>query len=110
MLAAASQETGELHYMTLRDRGFRKDDVIAFLKILKLNFKHVHLAILLDNHMSFKSKDVMTAAYDLDIVLLYQIPERPEFNGMKDIWTHVYAHYGHEKGKYLNGGRSWDNQ
>lgn len=109
-IAAATETTGELHYSTLKGRGFRKEDVVAFFRILKRFYGKTPLAIFMDNQSSFKANIVKYAATDLDIVLLYNIPARPDFNGVEGIWFHVKSYYGLEKKKYLMAGKHWDNE
>ena len=110
MIAASSMTTGEIHWETLKKAGFKTDNVIAFLKALRKRHGKWPLAVFWDNQSSFKSNDVKYAASDLDIVLIYNIPARPDLNGMENVWVHVKADYRHNKMKHLLAGLSWDHE
>ena len=50
------------------------------------------------------------AAADLDIVLIYNVPYRPDFNGVENLWTHAKAEYKARKLGHIMTGLSWNNQ
>ena len=49
------------------------------------------------------------AAADLDIVLIYNVPYRPDFNGVENLWTHAKAEFKAKKLGHIMAGLLWDN-
>ena len=68
-----------------------------FLKQLKASCKQHHITFFCDNGSCFKAKDTKRAANDLGITLIYNLPYRPDINGMENVWTHVKAAYTTKK-------------
>lgn len=49
-------------------------------------------------------------AYDLDIPLIFNMPYRPEFNGIENLWAHAKAQYKRMMLGNHAMGKSWKNQ
>ena len=63
----------------------------------------------LDNASIHNNDFLRQHAFDLDIPLIYNMPYRPEFNGIENLWLHTKVAYK----KHITGckyrGQSWKN-
>ena len=109
MFGAASASDGVLHYETKVGAGIRKEDIVPFLAKLKRYYGKHKLAIFLDNGSSNKALMVKHAAADLGIVLIYDVPYRPDLNVLENVWVHLKNNYRYKKTRYLMAGQSWNN-
>lgn len=110
VLAGCSADDGYLHTFIAEKRGVRHDDVIRFIKQLKKLCPKHEIAIFCDNGSIFTANDVKYTAADLGVTLIYNIPYRPDFNGMENIWAHVKTHYRSRKREHILAGMSWTNK
>ena len=110
MFGAASASDGVLHYETKVGAGIRKEDIVPFFTKLKKYYGKHKLAVFLDNASSHKALIVKQAAADLGIVLIYDVPYRPDLNGLENVWVHVKNNYRYKKTRHLMAGQSWDNE
>ena len=108
-LAAATAQDGFIHYMTKERAGIKKEDVIVFLKTLKKNSPSHNIVVFCDNGSCFTANDTKYAANDLGVTILYNLPYRPDFNGMENVWRQVKAHYRNKIVAHLCSGVSWKN-
>ena len=91
------------------DRGYKKEDVWHFLKVLKARYGKVKFAVFLDNATIHTSDATRLYASDLGIPLIFNLPYRPEYNGLENLWLHTKAEYKTTVLAWRYQGVSWDN-
>ena len=83
---------------------------MAFLSQLAKYYKTYKICVYLDNARSHTTDNVKRIATDLGITLIYNLPYRPDCNGIENVWVHAKAAYKTRKLKYMMMGMPWTNE
>ena len=83
-----SSKTGLMLYQT-KDKFFDKHDIVEFLELLRKKKPKGKLAVFWDNCATHFSKAASDAASKLRIVLIRNVPYKPEFNGIERVWARM---------------------
>jgi hypothetical protein len=110
-IAAIGPKKGLL-YADYKYAAFNSEDMINFLlRIRALHTPDHKIAIFLDNCSVHKSKATRKRAKnaDINIELVYNIPYRPDLNGIEFFWGHAKRSYRKHLMQYKAEGVLFDN-
>jgi transposase len=101
-----------LLYADYKYTAFDSDDVVNFLlRMRELHKPDDKIAVFLDNASIHKSKATQARAADPDIniKLIYNIPYRPDLNGIEFFWGYAKRAYRKHLMQYKAEGIRFDN-
>ena len=93
VMAGASLQNGLVYWEKIVGRAYKKEDVWAFLKNLKKRYGRIKFAVFLDNASIHSSDATRSVAFDLGVPLIFNMPYRPAFNGIENMWGHAKEQY-----------------
>ena len=108
--AAISAEHGLMGVDYKVGQAFETSDSITFIKELHDTYHDDArpLAIFADNGTYQKNAQVKKLCHDLGIELLWNLPYRPELNGIETYWAKAKTHYRRAIIKHQTNNESWN--
>jgi transposase len=106
---AISVEEGWVHVEAQRKRALNTDDTIRYFKAIGRRRIQNDLVMFGDNAKTFNNRRVHDWAAANDIELLYNVPYRPEANGIEGVWRIAKTRYRAELARRLVNDEPVDN-
>jgi hypothetical protein len=107
--AAISSEKGKAITCYKVGKAFNGANIVEFLSVLKKHSKAESIGVLLDNASIHKTRAVKAFALANGITLIYNLPYRPDLNGIEFFWAQCKAKYRREIKGLKASFVKWDN-
>ena len=91
-IAAISEDRG-LEAWAMHPNAITKTEFVAFLEQLSARFQGAEFAVFLDNLSVHKTKEVQEACDRLRVRRIFNLPYRPDFNGIETYFSQVKGEY-----------------
>jgi len=92
LIGAITSKTGR-HYLKYYGKYLKSNDFIDFVRVLKQKVLPAKLAIFTDNCSIHKSKKVKAYIKEENIPMVFNIPYKPEWNGIEFLWAYYKFHF-----------------
>ena len=96
LILAISIENGLEHYQIF-EKSVNYQKFIEYLDELYIENKHSSIAIFADNLSVHKTPNVMMKLHELDIEIIYNVPNQPDFNPVESCFSKIKNYYRRQK-------------